>query len=220
MGALRGCATGAELSACVDTLWLQGNEGICVICQEELKAGEDGTVLRACGHTFHEECVQGWLLGCKRECPLCKEQLAPWPPRESPLLQPGRTPQAGLAPPTEDLPCQLSSSDELSEPEDPAIDREMDMEMEMEESSDEEDALQAAIALSLEMREAAEAEVAGMEEEDADIAQAIAASLGQGEGEWAEVDQGRRRREETARGGGARRQCELTARGDPALIGS
>ena len=70
------------------------------------------------------------------------------------------------------------------------------MEMEMEESSDEEDALQAAIALSHEMREAAEAEVAGMEEEDADIAQAIAASLGQGEGEWAEVDQGRRRREE------------------------
>lgn len=101
MGALRGCATGAEVSACVDSHLCEGTEGVCVVCQEEFKPGEEGTTLRACGHTFHSECIEGWLLGCKRECPLCKEQLAPWPTRDSPLLR-AKSGQ-GSSPPPRDL---------------------------------------------------------------------------------------------------------------------
>jgi len=50
------------------------DEGFCVVCQDEMVAGETVTRM-ACGHTFHQECIGNWLLGCKQECPTCKAPL-------------------------------------------------------------------------------------------------------------------------------------------------
>jgi hypothetical protein len=143
VGQLQSCATGAEVSACVDTVVCEGHEGICVICQEELSAGEEGTTLRSCAHTFHSECVQGWLLGCKRECPICKEELAPWPPRPSPYNSPALAAafSADPGPPEAQLPLAAA-------------------EMASAASADSDDmeelALAAAIALSLDAEEGGE----------------------------------------------------------------
>jgi len=76
---LKDCATDADLSACIEKVECNGSEGICVVCQEDFCAGECATRLRACGHVFHEDCINGWLLGCKNECPVCKASLQPEP---------------------------------------------------------------------------------------------------------------------------------------------
>jgi len=75
LASLAQCSTGDELSACVECFPCQGEEGMCVVCQDDLNPGDPGMRIKACGHTFHEECVKGWLLGCKRECPSCRVPL-------------------------------------------------------------------------------------------------------------------------------------------------
>ena len=41
----------------------------CVICLEEMKTGEELTVIR-CSHIYHSHCIQTWA-NKKRICPLC-----------------------------------------------------------------------------------------------------------------------------------------------------
>ena len=41
----------------------------CVICLEEMKTGENLTVIR-CSHIYHSNCIQTWA-DKKRICPLC-----------------------------------------------------------------------------------------------------------------------------------------------------
>lgn len=43
----------------------------CSICQEELRTG---TRLRACQHTFHEQCIDQWLQMNTR-CPVCRHDV-------------------------------------------------------------------------------------------------------------------------------------------------
>jgi hypothetical protein len=43
----------------------------CSICQEELQRG---TRLRACRHTFHDECIDQWLQMNTR-CPVCRHDV-------------------------------------------------------------------------------------------------------------------------------------------------
>jgi len=73
LSSLEHCSTNSEVEECVETIECTGDEGLCVICQCDLEHGEAGSKLRACGHTYHPECIDGWLLACKRECPICKE---------------------------------------------------------------------------------------------------------------------------------------------------
>lgn len=75
LSALCECATDADLGACVEKVVCNGSEGMCVVCQEDFVPGEPAVQLKACEHFFHGECIQGWLLGCKRECPTCKSPL-------------------------------------------------------------------------------------------------------------------------------------------------
>jgi len=75
LSALEQRSTGTELQACVEHIECSGSEGMCVVCQCDMVAGEQGSRLRACGHVYHPECIDGWLLGCKRECPVCKTPL-------------------------------------------------------------------------------------------------------------------------------------------------
>lgn len=43
---------------------------MCAVCIESYKVGEVVTVL-TCGHIFHKDCIEPWLLE-KRTCPMCK----------------------------------------------------------------------------------------------------------------------------------------------------
>lgn len=49
----------------------------CAICVEDFESGDTLRVLR-CGHRFHLECVDRWLLDAERQClcPMCKAPLA------------------------------------------------------------------------------------------------------------------------------------------------
>ncbi|CAN1171725.1 RING-H2 finger protein ATL57, partial [Linum perenne] len=43
----------------------------CVICLGEFEEGERVKVIPFCGHVFHVECVDTWLLS-HVSCPLCR----------------------------------------------------------------------------------------------------------------------------------------------------
>ena len=52
-------------------------EGLaCAVCVEDFVSGDTVRVLR-CGHRFHLECCDRWLLGCEHEvqCPMCKADV-------------------------------------------------------------------------------------------------------------------------------------------------
>eukprot|EP00933_Yihiella_yeosuensis_P044243 TRINITY_DN39354_c0_g1_i1.p1 TRINITY_DN39354_c0_g1~~TRINITY_DN39354_c0_g1_i1.p1 ORF type:complete len:244 (-),score=41.22 TRINITY_DN39354_c0_g1_i1:167-898(-) len=51
----------------------------CVICMEALEAGKSGCVL-PCGHTFHVDCINGWIRSrAKSNCPTCREDYSDHP---------------------------------------------------------------------------------------------------------------------------------------------
>jgi len=78
LASLKQCSTREDLASCVEIFEVDNDDlDMCVVCQDPLCCGEKATRLRSCGHCFHEECIEGWLLGCKRECPVCKMQLHP-----------------------------------------------------------------------------------------------------------------------------------------------
>lgn len=74
--ALALCATESELDSQLRAFEVETSDcadgQVCVVCQEQMCAGERALQISACGHCFHDECVRGWLLGCKHECPICK----------------------------------------------------------------------------------------------------------------------------------------------------
>jgi hypothetical protein len=45
----------------------------CVICQENLKKGDEIKKLN-CNHLFHIKCIDTWLLK-EKNCPFCKEEI-------------------------------------------------------------------------------------------------------------------------------------------------
>uniref|UniRef100_A0ACD5W4E8 Uncharacterized protein n=1 Tax=Avena sativa TaxID=4498 RepID=A0ACD5W4E8_AVESA len=48
----------------------------CPICLGEFEDGEEVKALPPCGHRFHPECVDVWLLS-RPSCPLCRGSLLP-----------------------------------------------------------------------------------------------------------------------------------------------
>lgn len=48
----------------------------CSICTDEFEIGQDQRVL-PCGHRFHPECIDPWLLNVSGTCPLCRIDLRP-----------------------------------------------------------------------------------------------------------------------------------------------
>ncbi|WOK98997.1 hypothetical protein Cni_G07709 [Canna indica] len=50
----------------------------CAICLAELAEGERVRVMPACGHGFHAQCVDAWLVGRSSSCPTCRADW--WPP--------------------------------------------------------------------------------------------------------------------------------------------
>lgn len=43
----------------------------CCVCLSRLDEGEDRRLL-PCLHEFHRECVDRWLITCRKTCPLCR----------------------------------------------------------------------------------------------------------------------------------------------------
>ncbi len=46
----------------------------CTICLEDFKPGDKLKVL-PCGHEYHKECIEPWLLEKSSLCPLCKQNI-------------------------------------------------------------------------------------------------------------------------------------------------
>ncbi|XP_072960053.1 E3 ubiquitin-protein ligase RHA1B-like [Typha angustifolia] len=49
-----------------------GDDESCVICLDDLVAGEEVRVLPRCHHTFHKGCIDRWLTAPSRVCPICR----------------------------------------------------------------------------------------------------------------------------------------------------
>lgn len=60
----------------VDSHWIEANKLTkdCAVCLSEFEVGDEVKTLPACGHVFHRECVDPWLLA-KGSCPLCRRGL-------------------------------------------------------------------------------------------------------------------------------------------------
>ncbi|KAK4392464.1 RING-H2 finger protein ATL78 [Sesamum angolense] len=50
---------------------LVGAAAECAICLSEFAAGERIRVLEECGHGFHVQCIERWLVSCS-SCPTCR----------------------------------------------------------------------------------------------------------------------------------------------------
>eukprot|EP00658_Telonema_sp_P-2_P085738 TRINITY_DN983_c0_g2_i1.p1 TRINITY_DN983_c0_g2~~TRINITY_DN983_c0_g2_i1.p1 ORF type:complete len:738 (+),score=161.75 TRINITY_DN983_c0_g2_i1:65-2278(+) len=74
--ALVDCATEGDLQSQLTEFEIGDGDAsmgeLCVICQEDMVPGEQALQINSCQHCFHNQCVRGWLLGCKHECPICK----------------------------------------------------------------------------------------------------------------------------------------------------
>ena len=53
----------------------KNNEILCAICQAEFEHG-DNLIILECGHGYHEKCIEKWLTGSKRQCPICKQTVS------------------------------------------------------------------------------------------------------------------------------------------------
>ncbi|XWS23183.1 hypothetical protein CRYUN_Cryun29cG0099200 [Craigia yunnanensis] len=51
----------------------ESEDGDCVVCLEEWKAGEVAKVM-PCKHKFHDECIEKWL-GIHGSCPVCRYKM-------------------------------------------------------------------------------------------------------------------------------------------------
>ena len=52
----------------------EDEESDCVICLNKLLKDEKCRKIQICGHIFHQDCIEKWLLRCK-ECPLCRKSI-------------------------------------------------------------------------------------------------------------------------------------------------
>lgn len=44
----------------------------CLICLSSYETDEECRQLKTCGHMFHKECIDQWLLTGRNSCPLCR----------------------------------------------------------------------------------------------------------------------------------------------------
>ncbi len=50
------------------------NSEFCTICQENYSDDSNLKIL-PCGHFFHCECIEPWLLNCSNLCPICRKKI-------------------------------------------------------------------------------------------------------------------------------------------------
>lgn len=69
---------------------------VCTICLEQYKVGDELRLL-PCGHRYHRECIDPWLLNRKAVCPVCKMPLKTVSVVEPPSLEGPADVEAGIA---------------------------------------------------------------------------------------------------------------------------
>jgi len=52
-----------------------GDDEVCSICVDSFAEGDCVRCLNTCGHTFHQSCIDLWLLR-QADCPLCKRTVS------------------------------------------------------------------------------------------------------------------------------------------------
>ena len=50
-------------------------ENNCSVCQDRLKQGDSMRTLNGCGHEFHKQCIDPWLLTRSTLCPTCRYDI-------------------------------------------------------------------------------------------------------------------------------------------------
>ncbi len=67
-----------------------GTGATCAVCIEDYESGDE---LRAldCGHAFHKDCIDPWLITKRACCPVCKHVIAPPPPPRQDSRRRGRS---------------------------------------------------------------------------------------------------------------------------------
>lgn len=80
----------------------------CAVCMALLEENQRVRRLPGCNHSFHAECIDGWLL-CSATCPLCRSPVKP----KSHVIEmpPPFTPPSSSPPPTSS--SRTSSDEEL-----------------------------------------------------------------------------------------------------------
>ncbi|XVE87472.1 hypothetical protein DITRI_Ditri18aG0120000 [Diplodiscus trichospermus] len=64
--------TGSKLQARLSNGEEGASEGeICCVCLTRMEEGDEMRVL-PCLHQFHRGCVDRWLNGCRKNCPVCR----------------------------------------------------------------------------------------------------------------------------------------------------
>jgi len=65
---------GSQIYDCVGTDFKEKNSDFCTICQENYEPQSTIKIL-PCGHFFHCECIEPWLLNCSNLCPICRKRI-------------------------------------------------------------------------------------------------------------------------------------------------
>jgi len=63
-----------EYQPSISTMLTESEAHTCPICFEDFKAGDKTVSLPKCNHTYHPECVNGWLLK-NPLCPMCRSNV-------------------------------------------------------------------------------------------------------------------------------------------------
>jgi len=64
------CVSDEDGSSCGES-----EVNVCGVCLVDFHGGEDLRIL-PCGHQFHRECIDHWLLNCSTTCPVDKRDFA------------------------------------------------------------------------------------------------------------------------------------------------
>jgi len=69
-----------EIASLPSNTWetVSGEDEVCSICVDSFETGDYVRSLSACGHTFHQSCIDLWLLR-QADCPLCKRTVSAVP---------------------------------------------------------------------------------------------------------------------------------------------
>ena len=65
---------GTQVFSTIGLDYKEKNSDFCTICQENYSDDSNLKIL-PCGHFFHCDCIEPWLLNCSNLCPICRKKI-------------------------------------------------------------------------------------------------------------------------------------------------